>query len=106
MLDIQTKSEKLLSSIYKLREKGKALAQAEYDYQVAKAQEVLKLKDAGNPVTMISLIVKGVHNVALARLKRDVAEVEYKANQEYINALKLDIKVDMSVYEREFDNEA
>lgn len=42
--------------------------------------------------------------VAEARFKRDVAEAIYKANQEAINTLKLEIRLIESQIQREYTN--
>lgn len=86
-------NSELTQSIKLLRKNGDAYAQAERDYQVAKAQTVLKMKDAGASVTEISLSIKGQPEVAEKLFKRDVARVMYEANQEHINTVKLQLRL-------------
>lgn len=86
-------NSELTQSIKLLRKNGDAYAQAERDYQVAKAQTVLKMKDAGASVTEISLSIKGQPEVAEKLFKRDVAKVMYEANQEHINTVKLQLRL-------------
>ena len=84
---------KLDTSIRMLRKTGTEFAEAERDYRILLRQESLKLKDGGMAVTLIDKTVYGVKSVADARFKRDVAEAVYKANQESINVLKLQIRI-------------
>lgn len=86
-------NSELTQSIKLLRKNGDSYAQAERDYQVAKAQTVLKMKDAGASVTEISLSIKGQPEVAEKLFKRDVARVMYEANQEHINTVKLQLRL-------------
>ena len=93
MMDIQAQIAKLNTSIKMLRKTGTEFAEAERDYKILLSQEALKLKDGGMAVTLIDKVVYGKKAVADARFKRDVAEATYKANQESINVLKLQIRI-------------
>lgn len=103
--EIETKRQQLSAAINKLNKNGQALAQAECDYKVILAQTVLRLKDEGQPATLINLIVYGDKEVSVARLKRDIAEVNYNTNQEFINAIKLELRLLESQADREWRNE-
>lgn len=85
--EIEQVRKKLDQAVALLNKNGQELAKAEYDYKVVLAQTVLRMKDDGQPATLINLIVYGQKAVAEARLKRDIAEVNYNTNQEYINAV-------------------
>ena len=100
--EIQSKQSQLNVSIKKLRETGSNYAKAERDYKILLRQEVLKLRDEGQAIGVISLICYGIPSVAEARFKRDVAESIYKANQEAINTLKLEIRLIESQLQREW----
>jgi hypothetical protein len=86
-------NSELTQSIKLLRKNGNEFAKAEKEYQVAKAQTVLKMKDAGASITEIGLSIKGQPEVAELLFKRDVARVMYEANQEHINTVKLQLRL-------------
>ena len=86
-------NKELSASIKMLRHHGNELAQAENHYQIIKAQNVLRMKEAGSSMTEINLSIKGQKEVAEAMLKRDIAKVMYEANQEHINTVKLQMRV-------------
>ena len=105
ILDLQQKQKELDISIKKLRETGTAYAQAERDYKVTLRTEALKLRSEEKlPVTLISKIIYGIPEVAELRFKRDVAEAVYKANQEAINSIKLQMRIIDSQISREWGN--
>lgn len=99
---IQRKSNELDASIKALRKTGNAYAEAEKDYKIKLAEKALKLRDSGLAVGMIDKVIYGDAEVADMRFKRDVAEVLYKANQEHINATKLQIRIIESQLNREW----
>lgn len=100
--ELKDKQIKLNVSVKKLRQTGSDYAKAERDYKILLRQEVLKLRDEGQAIGVISLICYGIPSVAEARFKRDVAESIYKANQEAINTLKLEIRLIESQLQREW----
>ena len=91
--ELRSKSQQLETSIKSLRRTGAEYAQSERDYKVLLRQECLKLKDDGMAIGLIDKTCYGIPSVAEARFKRDVAEVVYKANQEAINSLKLQLRL-------------
>ena len=102
--DIQDLTNKLDVSIKQMAKYGKELAEAESDYKITLRQEALKLRSSDMAVTLINQIIYGVPLVAEKRLKRDIAETMYKTTQEYINTLKLRIRVLESQLQREWGN--
>lgn len=102
--ELQDKISQLSVSLKKLRETGSKYAEAERDYKILLRQEVLKLRQEGEAIGVISLTCYGIPSVAKARFERDVAEAIYKANQEAINTLKLEIRLIESQLQREFTN--
>ena len=104
MKTLQDLNKELSASIKMLRQNGNELAKAENQYQIIKAQNVLRMKDAGSTMTEIQLSVKGQKEVAEAMLKRDIAKVMYEANQEHINTVKLQMRVIDSQINREWNN--
>lgn len=91
--ELQAKTRQLEASIKLLRQNGTAYAQAERDYKILLRQECLKLRDEGMAVGMIDKVCYGIPSVAEARFKRDVAESVYRANQEAINSIKLQLRL-------------
>jgi hypothetical protein len=56
------------------------------------------------PVTLINTIIYGYEDIALLRFERDTAEVRYNANLEYINTIKLQIRILENQIQREYGN--
>ena len=102
--ELQQKTRELDISIKALRKNGEAYAQAERDYKVLLRQECLKLRDEGMAIGMIDKTCYGIPSVAEARFKRDVAEAVYKANQEAINSIKLQLRLIENQIQREWGN--
>lgn len=93
MQELQTKTQQLDMSIKLLRKNGTEYAQAERAYKMLLREECLKLRDNGMAIGMIDKTCYGIPIVADARFKRDVAEATYKANQEAINSIKLQLRL-------------
>jgi hypothetical protein len=101
--ELEKKINELNTSLKKLRETGTEFAEAERDYKITLRQEALKLRnDDKLAVTLIQQIVYGVPEVANKRFQRDVKETIYKANQEAINVLKLQIRILENQLQREY----
>jgi hypothetical protein len=101
--ELQIKIKELNTSIKQLRHSGTDYAEAERSYKVCLRQEALKLRSEKDmPVTLIQQVVYGIPEVAEKRFLRDVAEAVYKANQEAINSIKLQIRVIESQLSREY----
>lgn len=95
----------LQKSLEKLKETGKDYAEAEKNYKILLRQEVLKMRDNGEAIGVITLTCYGIPRVAEARFKRDVAEAMYKANQEAVNTYKLKIRIIENQIQREWSNQ-
>ena len=100
--ELQTKTKQLDASIRQLRVSGTDYAQAERDYKVLLRQECLKLRDSGMAIGLIDKTCYGIPSVAEARFRRDVAEAVYKANQEAINSIKLQLRLIENQLQREW----
>lgn len=98
-----TMVKQLTRSLKELRHSATAYAEAERDYKILLRQESLKLRDEGMAIGMIDKCVYGIPAVAEARFRRDVAEGVYKANQEAINVLKLQIRLNENQISREWN---
>lgn len=100
--ELQAKIRALEASIKALRGNGEEYAKAERDYKILLRYECLKLRDEGMAIGMIDKTCYGIPSVAEARFKRDVAESVYKANQEAINSIKLQLRLIESQIQREW----
>ena len=105
-IELDKQVELLQHSLETLPQTGRDYAQAERDYKVLLRQEILKLREQGQAIGVISLICYGIPSVAEARFKRDVAQTLYEANQEAINTSKLKIRLIESQIGREWNNES
>lgn len=103
--ELETKRKQLSQAILDLRKNGTAYAQAEKDYKILLRMECLKLRDEGMAIGMIDKTCYGIPSVAEARYKRDVAEAVYKANNEAINSIKLQIRLIENQLQREYGGE-
>lgn len=101
----ETKQKQLDKAILDLRGNGTAYAEKEKNYKILLRQEVLKLRDEGVAIGVIDKICYGIPSVAEARYQRDCAEAVYKANQEAINSLKLQIRIIDNQVSREWVND-
>lgn len=102
--ELESKLQELEVSIRSLRKTGSNYAEAERNYKILLRQEVLKLRDEGQAIGVITLICYGIPSVAEARFKRDTAETIYKANLEAINSIKLQLRLIEAQIQREYGN--
>lgn len=100
--EIGAKSSMLDAAVKQLGVRGKAYAQAERDYKVALAEKIIREREKGTPVTIISDICKGDSEIARLRFERDCAEVVYKSAMEAIQSIKLQIRIIDAQIEREW----
>ena len=100
--DVQQKIKELETAVRALRKTGTSYAEAERDYKIILRTECLKLRDEGTAIGLIDKTCYGIPKVAEARFKRDVAEAVYKANQESINSIKLQIRILDAQIQREW----
>lgn len=100
--ELQAKTRQLDASIKQLRKNGTEYAEKERDYKVLLRSECLRLRDEGMAIGMIQLTCYGIPSVAEARVRRDIAQVVYEANQEAIQAIKLQMRLIESQIQREW----
>ena len=100
--ELTQKTKELNISIRELRKSGTAYAEAERDYKVLLRTECLKMRDQKYPIGLIDKCCYGIPAVAEARFKRDVAETVWKANQEAIQSIKLQMRLLESQIQREY----
>ena len=94
--------ERMTQGIKLMGKYGRELADAERNYKVELAKEVLRLRNGGEPVTLIQLRVHGSGEVPRLRFKRDEAQALYDTSKENINVLKLQIRLLESQIDREW----
>ena len=99
---IEEKNKLLDRAINDLAKNGYDLAEKEKNYKIAVKKKVLELRAENMPVTLIQLTIYGYDEIATLRFDRDNAEVKYNSNQEYINLLKLQIRILESQLNREY----
>ena len=102
--ELNNLSNKLSLSIKSLIQTGKDYAKAYTDYRIALAKELVRLKDDGMAVTIAYDVARGKPEIARLKFKEISSEAIYKANQESINALKLQIKIIQEQINKEWGN--
>ena len=100
--ELNQKLKELDMSVKQLRTTGSAYAKAERDYKVKLREECLRLRDEKMAIGMIDKTAYGIPSIAELRFQRDCAECIYKANQESINSIKLQIRILESQIDREW----
>lgn len=100
--ELTLKTGELDKCVKQLRKTGTNFAEAERDYKVLLRTEALRLRDEGMAIGMIDKVIYGIPSVAEMRFKRDIAEVVYKANQEAINSIKLQMRLIENQIQREW----
>ena len=94
LLNELNKQRKTLDrAITALVSKGKEKAMAERDYRIALQKEILRQRDAGMPVTIISDICRGKDEIANLKMQRDVADTLYDTCLQKIYSCKINIGI-------------
>lgn len=92
----------LNDAMKEVKSRGIAKAEAEKNYRVALAAEILRLRGEGYPVTITPDLARGNQEVAHLRFERDCADTMYQSVLEAINSLKLSIRILDGQIEREY----
>ena len=71
----------------KLQTLAEEWAAAERDYQMAKTEKVISLKNQGLAITLINETVRGMSEVADLKYRRDLAAEVLKANHKILSVL-------------------
>lgn len=103
--ELSEKRKLLDQAINNLANNGYDLAAKERDYKIAINKKALELRAMDTPVTLISTIIYGYDEIAKLRFDRDIAQVKYNANLEYINTVKLEIRILNEQLQREYGNQ-
>ena len=102
--ELSEKRIMLDKAIEQLANNGYDLAEKEKQYKIAINKKALELRADDTPVTLINTIIYGYEDIAELRLNRDIAEVKYNSNLEYINTIKLQIRILENQLSREYGN--
>lgn len=100
------KTKLLTPAIQRLDKTGVDYADAERNYKLALRKHSLELRAVDMAIGMIDKTVYGIPEVADLRWERDVAYAHYKTAQEYINTLKIEIRVIENQIEREWGHDS
>ncbi len=87
--EIHAASQRLSKSADALFTLGRSKAEAERDYRLALAQEILKLRAENVPVTIIENLAKG--NVSELLFQRDLADGQFQAGIKAADAIKVQV---------------
>jgi hypothetical protein len=101
-LELQDKVSMLDKALQQLGSRGRAYAQAEYNYRVSLADEMLIERDNKIPSSILNDVCRGKRSVAKLKLDRDIAEAMYKAAIEACNVFKVEIRVLENQIDREY----
>ena len=102
MNEVGIRSARLDAALREFGKRGREYAEAEHDYRVALSQIMLRERDKGTPVTIISDVCKGSAEIAKLRLKRDLSDIRYKSSMEAINVYKLQLRILENQVDREW----
>jgi hypothetical protein len=102
--EIQEKQKMLDKAINELAQNGYKLAECERYYKIAVNKKALELRSQDVPVTLINQVIYGYEDIAKLRFERDTAQVKYNANLEYIQTIKLMIRILENQLSREYGN--
>lgn len=78
---------------------AKAYAEAEQEYRMQLAREIMKLREEKLPVTVINDVARG--NIADLKYKRDLAELTYKTAKDMLQALQSQLSGLQTLYKRQ-----
>ena len=101
-LEIEDLRKELNESINELIKKGIDYATAYRSYRMELTKEILYQKEQKTPATISYDIARGKENVANAKFEELKTETLYKAEQEKINSLKLQLRILETQYKNEF----
>lgn len=91
--ELLQKRRELDVCVRELRKSGTAYAEAERIYKIKLREWCLKLRSQDMPIGLIDKTCYGIPEVAELRFERDVAEAVWKANQEAIQSIKLQLRL-------------
>mgnify|MGYP001012928262 FL=1 len=92
-------SKRLREGTNVLYKYAREYAEAEHAYRMQLAEEIMRLRDEGMPVTIINDVARG--NVADLKFKRDLAELTYKTTRDMLQALQTEMSGLQTLYKRQ-----
>ena len=95
----------LNTALTEFKNRGMTYAKTYANYRKLLAQELLRLKAEGMPVTIAYDIARGKEEIANAKEQEIIAETLYKSCQEAINSYKLQMKILQEQIEKEYHSE-
>lgn len=101
--ELESRTALLDKALAQLGKRGRIYAEAEREYRAALSKEILKERESGTPVTILSDICRGKSEIARLKFERDVAEVTHKAALEAINVYKLEVNLLREQIDREWN---
>lgn len=93
MQDMQKLISMLDASARALSRRGRDAAEAEKEYRMELAKTILQFRAEGMPVTVIADVARGDPAIAALKFERDKKEAIYDAAREYVNVLKIQVRV-------------
>lgn len=93
IIELNQLRDTLSKAIKILKQRGIEKAEAERNYRVELAKEILRQRDAGTPVTIISDICRGKEEIADLKRKRDIAESLYETALQKVYQTKLELDI-------------
>lgn len=94
----------LTSTLSEYKKRGQDYAKAYKNYRILVAQELLRLRDLGIPVTICHDLARGKVEVANAKEQEIIAESLYNSCKEAILTYKLQIKILQAQIDTEYRN--
>lgn len=101
--DLRIKQALMEQALGELGKRGRANANAEKEYRIALAKQILIERDKKVPVTIIGDICRGTEDVATLKFMRDNAEVLYHSAKEALNVYKISIRILSEQLDREWN---
>lgn len=94
ILALREQRKLLIDCVSAMKQTGRLLAQAEYDYRIAYRKEVFRLHEEDKTAwTSTTDLAKGDEGVAKKRFKRDCYKSDYECILEKILAIKTEIRL-------------
>lgn len=93
LIQMKELNELLTAALKEYKKRGIDYAKSYSNYRKLVAQELLRLKADGMPVTIAYDIARGKEDVAQAKENEIIAECLYNSCKEAINTYKLQIKI-------------
>lgn len=100
--DIQKAIDELNKCVSEYKKYNKEYALKERKYRIALSQKLVELRAAGEKVTHLSDIARGIPYIADLRYERDIAEGLKKSAEEGINFYKIKVKILNDQFAREW----